>query len=387
MLSTLYSVLVLFLLTQPRAGYTASTAALPKCKVAIIGTGPAGLMTAHALLSRNKRQDRKVDYQVSIYESRSDPRKVESGPRAYSLGLNKRGQAAIKYFDGPTKVPGLWSEVRKSGVESDAFWLHVGTNKFQLRKPQPEVPEADRTDDYVPPTVIIPRNKLSGSLINVLDSQNAASVEDSGAVCHVHFHSELEGIDVENKEAVINDSRVPYDLLIGADGVNSAVREALAKQSSSSPSPSSERIVDPQFTSVSDTLPGLFKVMVQPMPAELDPGAVHLLENSKKAGYNLFLIPAPNNNACVLVSWQEKDYVGKEGEDAVPFPIRESVSIEEIQENICENYPTFGKPPGEAIEQLRKQGPSGASSIRCSRCEYTRTYIHACMLVNIHSFP
>ena len=55
----------------------------------IAGGGPAGLLTAIALLSRG--------YKVALHESREDPKNTPLGPRAFSLGLNIRGTHHRKF--------------------------------------------------------------------------------------------------------------------------------------------------------------------------------------------------------------------------------------------------------------------------------------------------
>jgi hypothetical protein len=101
------------------AGHAVSTK-LQKTRVVISGMGPAGLLTAHSLLSRGDR------YEVLLAESRGDPRKSADSPRAYSLGLNVRGQKAIKEFDKPGRSYGLFKRIQDKGVFSDSFFLHLG---------------------------------------------------------------------------------------------------------------------------------------------------------------------------------------------------------------------------------------------------------------------
>ena len=61
-------------------------------KITIIGAGPAGLLLAHYLLSRG-------DYQVEIYERRSDPRLVEqSKQRVFPVSLQARGIRRFRQY-------------------------------------------------------------------------------------------------------------------------------------------------------------------------------------------------------------------------------------------------------------------------------------------------
>ena len=63
-----------------------------RLKVLIAGAGPAGLLTANSL---SLHRDRNLITDIYVYEARGDPRKLESGPRSYSLGLNIRGQVSF----------------------------------------------------------------------------------------------------------------------------------------------------------------------------------------------------------------------------------------------------------------------------------------------------
>jgi len=67
-----------------------SSTVMKPIKTLIVGAGPAGLLTSHALLSKNKNGA--YTYDVNLVESRDNPLNEPQGPRAYSLGLNIRGQ-------------------------------------------------------------------------------------------------------------------------------------------------------------------------------------------------------------------------------------------------------------------------------------------------------
>jgi len=43
-------------------------------------------------------------YNVSLHEARENPKSTPLGPRAFSLGLNIRGQKALNYFE--SRSPG-----------------------------------------------------------------------------------------------------------------------------------------------------------------------------------------------------------------------------------------------------------------------------------------
>lgn len=342
-----------------------------RTKVLIAGGGPAGLLAAHCLLSRNEK------YEVEIVESREDPRQTQAGPRSYSLGLNIRGQAAINYFDKPNRSPGLWQSLKKLGVESDSFFLHIGSKKIQLRKP---AIKDDSNEETVPPTLLIPRNKLCVGMLENLETLYSASGRLS-----VTFNSKLLSVDLENKVANFDEVRhlvegtvkvsKQYDLIIGADGVQSELRNAMKLEGES---PTVGAGVDSSLQNLNSfkceevILPGQYKVMLQAMPTTLEFNAVHAMEVGKKAGYGLFLIPSPGNQTCALLSWKG---------DTTPAILSESAEPAMVKASIAANYPLFGEPTDAAISQLTAQRPSSARTVRCNRYHRAQKGVSSALLM------
>lgn len=352
-------------------------------QVLVVGAGPAGLLTAHALLSR-------PGYDVRIIDNRGDPRKEEAemGPRAYSLGLNIRGQSALKYFDVPDRSEGLLKTVAAEGVECDSFYLHLGKTKLQIRKPSPPPKEGDNEDDTskdvpVPPTVLIPRNRLCASMLNHLndtysqgDSANRLDVTYNCALTIVDLSTHTAELTVQHELEVQDDGEeggsttsiipkseeVSYDMIIGCDGVQSKLREAIKKRSDeTSPTDSPDH-----FQTEDIELPGKYKVMLQtPPPPLLDPLSIHAMESSA-SNFSLFLIPAPGNKTCALVSWTSEQMPScltptKESEESLEDVNRK------VQASINKSFPLFGIPSEEAIGQLHRQEPSIVKTVRCNR--------------------
>eukprot|EP00596_Hydrurales_sp_CCMP1899_P004137 CAMPEP_0119042514 /NCGR_PEP_ID=MMETSP1177-20130426/15662_1 /TAXON_ID=2985 /ORGANISM="Ochromonas sp, Strain CCMP1899" /LENGTH=245 /DNA_ID=CAMNT_0007009379 /DNA_START=599 /DNA_END=1333 /DNA_ORIENTATION=+ len=174
------------------------------------------------------------------------------------------------------------------------------------------------------------------------------------------FNSRLIGVDLVNQVAEFDETRFlvegslkvnkPYDLIVGADGVTSLLRDAMQAEGEKGPVGA--------FRSESITLPGQYKVMLQAMPPTLEADAVHAMEVGKKAGYGLFLIPSPGNQTCALLSWK--------GEEA-PAILQENADPEAVKASIAANYPLFGMPTDAAVAQLSAQRPSSAKTVRCNR--------------------
>jgi 2-polyprenyl-6-methoxyphenol hydroxylase-like FAD-dependent oxidoreductase len=130
--------------------------------------------------------------------------------------LNIRGQTALKHFDRPGRSVGLWAAVRSAGVECDSFFLHLGQRAVQIRKStaasDPEAP---------PPTILLPRNKLCDAMkTNLLGLHGGPNLD-------IEYGCRLERLDIDKKVAYFGGKEYSYDLVIGADGVQSPVRKSL----------------------------------------------------------------------------------------------------------------------------------------------------------------
>jgi FAD binding domain len=207
----------------------------------IAGGGPAGLLAAMMLLSRG--------YKVTLHEAREDPKVQSVGSRAFSLGLNCRGQKALKYFS--TRAPGLLNAIQNYGLGIDAFFIHIGNKELRIRKPIPPNTYTSVTtwDEMPPPTLMIPRNRLCQAMLEVLEYHYASQNKFS-----IKFSSKLQSVDLKNKLANFSsyqpaygygdnngNTSIAYDILLGADGVTSALRGAM----NSEPSFVSEEVVLP----------------------------------------------------------------------------------------------------------------------------------------------
>ena len=252
-----------------------NVAATTPVRVLIAGGGPCGLLTAHALLSRNDQR-----YEVDIVEAREDPRFTVPGPRAYSLGLNVRGQSALRYFDAPTRSPGLLTAVASRAVPSDTFYLHIGTTKIGIRKPDKNVGKEAAAAAVLappPPTLMVPRNLLVEGMLESLETRHG------GSRLRVAFNTRVADVDLATGEATLapasssggaEGERRRYDLIVGADGVQSALRDALQAQAqaqAADPSPAA-------FKSEEVVLPSKYKIMVVPSPPGLERDAIHAME-------------------------------------------------------------------------------------------------------------
>jgi 2-polyprenyl-6-methoxyphenol hydroxylase-like FAD-dependent oxidoreductase len=166
-------------------------------KVAIAGTGVAGLATAIQLA--------KAGVEVDVFESKAEP-------SALGSGISLQGNA-LRVFD----ALGAWDDIRQAGYAFEG--LH-------LRAPGPgapvvaELPDVKTGGPDYPAAMGMPRRELTRVL---LDHARAAGA-------HLRFGAPLTGLEQrpDGVEVFVDDrSAGTYDLLVGADGLHSAVRELI----------------------------------------------------------------------------------------------------------------------------------------------------------------
>ncbi|NEP37306.1 MULTISPECIES: NAD(P)/FAD-dependent oxidoreductase [unclassified Moorena] len=168
--------------------------------VIIVGAGPCGLLMAHYLLRRDSK------YCVELYEKRSDPRlNPVSTARSHIISLGFRGRAAL----------------REVGLESLAIERGTMALGQEIHNSRGVVQSISRKQ----PRLLIERNVLTNLLLETLTKRYDASR------LNIHFKHECIAVNLEAKSAVFQSASgyqpCAYDLLIGADGVRSKVRNIL----------------------------------------------------------------------------------------------------------------------------------------------------------------
>jgi len=286
-------------------------------KVCIVGAGPSGLLAAHCLLKSGK--------QVSVYESRPDPRLLDKEDRAYALGIGIRGRTAIRSVD-----ESLWNTVKARGYESERFDLYL-TPKIKLR-----LRNGSKNKD-VEPSLLLYQSDLCAALLDGLEKRypnfKVHFKQQISMVCSNKNCVSLESSDGENIVAG------PFDVIVGCDGVNSVVRKSIEHKS---------------FTQKVQVLPGEFKVcQSSSLPSNIDSTAVSLIL-PKAGSTTAFFEPTSKRGGCILFSTgrgvQDKIMSGNlTGDDILErFPLLDGVDLEEL------------------TRQLKKQAPSRASSVQCN---------------------
>ncbi len=176
-------------------------------KVAIIGAGPSGILLAHYLLRRGDK------YQINIYEGRSDPRIISfSKSRTFPISLNERGMSALR------KIEGLEAAVKAVSVEMTGTLFHQKNGKSRLTPRKNPLVTLDRTNLVIVLLKELTRN-YDESRLKIHFNCQCTSVDFAAKTVNLKNIAEASGV------AEKQDFTVDYDLLIGTDGANSAVRE------------------------------------------------------------------------------------------------------------------------------------------------------------------
>lgn len=198
-------------------------------KLVIAGGGLVGSLLSIYLKKRG--------YQVSILEKRSDPRvHLQDGGRSINLVLTSRGLNALKEV-------GLAKEALKISVPVTGRMMHSRSGELKY---QPYGRD-DKECNYS-----ISRLELNQFL---LDAAEKEGVE-------IKFDCSIEEVNLEEKLIFYSDNleggRLSYDILFGADGAGSKVRECL-------------KLSSKDFAEKIDFLPSGYKELSMPLTPEGNP--------------------------------------------------------------------------------------------------------------------
>lgn len=260
-------------------------------RVAIAGCGVAALASAIQLA--------KAGVEVDVFESRPEL-------SALGSGITLQGNA-LRVFD----ALGAWDDIRAAGY---AF------TGLTLRAPGPgaaviaELPDVKSGGEGYPSTMGMSRPDLARILF-----EHAVA-----AGARVHFASEVTGLE-QSADAVtvhVNGAAVgAFDLLIGADGLNSAVRSMIGIDATPEP-----------FGM------GIWRAFVS-RPADVERSALYYGGPVYIAGYT----PTGENSMYAYLVEKAQDRTGLSDEDAARIMIEESRAYDgpwnQVREDLAAGAP------------------------------------------------
>jgi kynurenine 3-monooxygenase len=307
---------------------TAAAAPLSGLRTVVVGAGPAGLLLSHRLLDAGAS--------VELLEGRPDPRTpgyLEG--RAYALGLGLRGRTAIRTVD-----ESLWQAVAAKGFPSDRFTLHLGPFKVDLRTPD---------DSNSEPSILLYQSDLCAALLEELNQRHGARFSAS-------FQSKV--VSCDPVEGVVKflgadgaELEAKADLVAGADGVRSVVRDGIAAAS-------------PGFQASIQPLPGNLKVVrLDAMPPGLNPDAVSVVPGSPISAF----VEPTASGACALLTWPDT-VGGGDGPDGAAAKSPGELTDADEAARLLGAIPLIGSQlnNSEVGGQFVRQGLSRAATVKCN---------------------
>jgi len=310
-------------------------------KTLIVGGGPAGLATALMLAKRGWRD-------ITVLERRSSASSYQVD-KSYSYLIDGRGQKIIDLLGITDNLAGI-------SVPTTEFYLTEIKTDGSLKKSKLPIVDPNRKTAYW-----LPRSEF----LNLLYEEIKQNWQEQITVL---FNTQcLEIISIENKlEIVAKDDRdnilkFAPNFLVGCDGINSIVRQTLAKWEDSE----GDLFTMKEFSSPSAGLK--YKTLILPAKFPLNSDrtdfsnstmayAIRGLKTNNTVPYSLGLLPVKNpdlpRNANIIRREEDPIWKLKTGQELLEFlteifpqiPIKEIISPEEAARFVNSKGGYFPKP-------------------------------------------
>jgi len=193
--------------------------------VVIVGGGPSGAAAAKAMADRGYTN-------INLYEAYPHPKSLsKTSSKAYVIALSYRGQQGILDSTGIDMVKE--AEGAAEGVISNDMARHI-------HNPKTKQTSAKTRNHKETPSLIIPRKALTERLLDAAH-ESGTCVNYQHRLVEVDFENRVATFAIlgENGDEGVKEKATPrtvnvkYDLLIGADGCNSKVRNLMVDNNKS----------------------------------------------------------------------------------------------------------------------------------------------------------
>lgn len=285
--------------------------------VVIVGAGPAGLLLAGYLLKR-------PGYRVSVFEQRSDPRLTPPiQNRTFPISLQGRGRQALRL------IPGLEKAVEAQSTVCNGTIMHRASGK-------------DRVIPRKTSSLMIDRLQLVMVLLKWLSDQSSSEQLNVQFDCRcIDLNLSTQTVTFEQTGEVFT---CTYDVVVGADGARSRVREALAEQAN--------------FPCDQTLIPDAYKSVFLHQPDVED-----RLAGDKVHTWNL-----PNNVRMMLVPQGKTQLNGVLVFKRDQSPIAQYNTKEEVLAFVQEKFPRFGALMTlDEADALLSRPTANTMTVRCQR--------------------
>jgi len=285
--------------------------------VIVSGAGPSGLLLTALLLNHNRQQQQQqqqqeqaasttttatpnnnnicshIRYQVTLLESRSDLGQLDvqrdlPSKRSWMIGLAGHGLNALR------TLPKLYNDYVQQphvGVELQTFTIYLGATKMENRMPQPKEDSQEDMDKSTKKNnpneaYIVDRNYVVAAMSRYLHDHHG-----DDPYLTMRYQTQLQYVDAPRHRILARDVNtqddeyyLPYDLLVGADGARSVVRQALVAQ-----------VYD--FEMDYGDIFNQFRAVHVTKPASLNADGMSLLPACLPGGMNGICLPMPPSAA------------------------------------------------------------------------------------------